>query len=144
MTYGVFRALGEPLWSIRSGVRLPIAGPSCAREEGFVSDLEPGATVRAKSRPSRALMASVKAEAHAPPGRHRRTRGERLARQRPGALDRASGRVARALGLTESRITQVTALLGLSPALQEAVLLGEGGIGIREAIRGGRKAEWER
>jgi hypothetical protein len=38
------------------------------------------------------------------------------------------GEVAGALGLTESRITQVTALLGLSPAVQEAVWLGEGGV----------------
>jgi hypothetical protein len=52
------------------------------------------------------------------------------------------GEVARALGLTESRITQITALLGLPPAVQEAVLLGEGGLGIREAIRKGREVEW--
>ena len=52
------------------------------------------------------------------------------------------GEVARVLGLTESRITQVTALLGLSPAMPERVLLGEGGIGIQEAIRMGRGATW--
>jgi hypothetical protein len=52
------------------------------------------------------------------------------------------GEVARALGLTESRITQVTALLGLSPAVQEAVLLGQGGLGIREAIRAAREGDW--
>lgn len=52
------------------------------------------------------------------------------------------GEVARALGLTESRTTQVTALPGLSPAVQERVLLGEGGVGIREAIRAAREAKW--
>jgi len=54
------------------------------------------------------------------------------------------GEVARALGLTESRITQVTALLGLSPEVQELVLLGEGEVGIREAIRAAREVGWER
>lgn len=54
------------------------------------------------------------------------------------------GEVARALGLTESRITQITALVGLPPSVQERVLLGEGGVGIREAIRVARKAEWAR
>jgi len=37
-----------------------------------------------------------------------------------------------------------TALLGLSPDVQEAVLVEEGWIGIREAIRVGREMEWER
>lgn len=60
--------------------------------------------------------------------------------------DRAGGygEVARALGLTELRITQVAALLGLSPAVQEGGLLGEGRVGIREAIRAARDVEWER
>jgi len=49
--------------------------------------------------------------------------------------------VARILGLTESRITQVTALLGLQPAVQEQVLLDEAGIGLREALRAAREAE---
>ena len=80
------------------------------------------------------------------------TCAERLARQLALAhwIERAVeegragsyGEVARALGLTESRITQVTALLGLPPAVQEAVLLGEGAIGIREAIRAARVASW--
>lgn len=52
--------------------------------------------------------------------------------------------MARALGLTEPRITQITALLGLSPEAQERVLLGDGGIGIRAAIRAGREPEWDR
>lgn len=108
--------------------------------------------MRAKFRPSRALRAAVKPEAPAPPGRHTRRRAERLARQLALAhwIERAVedgrvssyGEVARALGLTESRITQITALLGLSPGVQEQVLLGEGGPGIREAIRTGRDAEW--
>jgi hypothetical protein len=94
----------------------------------------------------------VKPEPTAPPGRHRRTRGERLVRQLALAhlIDRAveSGEaasyaeVARAVGLDESRITQVTALLGLSPPLQEAILLGEGGICAREAMRAGREVDW--
>lgn len=54
------------------------------------------------------------------------------------------GEVARALGLTESRITQVTGLLGVSPAVRERVLLGEVGGGIREATRAAREVEWGR
>lgn len=94
----------------------------------------------------------MKPEAPAPPGRHSRTRLERLARQRalahwiePAVEEgrvASYGEVARALGLTESRITQVTSLLGLAPVMQEAVLLGEGGVGIREAIRAARAVEW--
>jgi hypothetical protein len=53
------------------------------------------------------------------------------------------GEVAGILGLTESRITQITALLELPPAVQEAVLLAEAKIGIREAIRDAREVEWE-
>ena len=52
--------------------------------------------------------------------------------------------MARAIGLTESRITQITALLGLSPTLQERVLGGEASLGIRAAIRAGREPEWQR
>lgn len=111
-----------------------------------------GATVRAKFRPARGLVAAVKPEAPAPPGRHTRTRAERLARQLALAhwIDRAVesgqvasyGEVARALGLTESRVTQITALLGLSPVMQEGILLGEGGMGIRAALRETRDVEW--
>lgn len=126
---------------------------SCAEETPDPSHQGSGAVVRAKFRPGRGPRAAVKPEAPAPPGQHRRTRGERLARQLALAhwIDRAveegrvaSYEVARLLGLTESRITQVTALLGLSSELQERIVLGEAGIGIREAIRAGREAEWER
>lgn len=116
----------------------------------------PPTSIRSKFMPSRVLLAKTVANPGppAPPGRHRRTRAERLARQLALAhwIDRAveSGEaasyadVARAVGLEESRITQVTALLGLSPAIQEAILLGKGGTGIREAIRVGREVEWEK
>ena len=113
------------------------------------SDQGSGAIVRAKFRPSRALMASVRTPPPRPP---RRARADRLARQLALAhwIERAVeagqvasyGQVARTLGLTESRITQVTALLGLSPALQERILVGEGGLGIRAAIRAAREVEW--
>jgi len=112
-----------------------------------------GAVVRGKFRPARGLVASVRPEPRAEVPQVSRTRADRLARQlalahwveRAVEDGRASsyGEVARALGLTESRITQVTALLGLSPGVQERVLLGEGGVGIREAIRLGRINEWE-
>lgn len=112
-----------------------------------------GAVVRGKFRPARVVVAAARPEPPAPPGRHKRTRSERLARQLAMAhwIERAVeegragsyGEVARALGLTESRITQVTALLGLSPAVQERVLLGEGGVGIREAVRASREVHWE-
>jgi len=82
----------------------------------------------------------------------RRTNAARLARQLALAhwIERAVeagqaasyGEVARILGLTESRVTQITALLGLSPAVQEGILLGEGGVGIRVAIRAAREVEW--
>jgi len=39
-------------------------------------------------------------------------------------------------------VTQITALVNLPPEAQERVLLGEGGVGIRAAIRAGREAEW--
>ncbi len=97
-------------------------------------------------------MASVKEKPPSP--RPRRTRADRLARQLALAhwVERAveAGRVScyaevpRALGLTESRITQVTALLGLSSSLQERILLGEAGLGIRAALRAARQPEWER
>jgi len=99
-------------------------------------------------------VASVRPVPGAEVPRVSRTRAERLARQLALAhwIERAVeearagsyGEIARARGLTESRITQITALLGLSPAVQEAVLLGEGAIGIREAIRKAREVEWGR
>lgn len=113
-----------------------------------------GAVVRGKFRPARGLVASARPEPRSEVPRPSRRRSERLARQLALAhwIERAVeegrvasyGEVARALGLTESRITQVTALLGLSPVVQEAELFGEGGLGIRKAIRAGRETEWER
>jgi hypothetical protein len=113
-----------------------------------------GAIVRAKFRPSRALMASARASATAPPPPLKRSKTDRLARQLALAhwIERAveAGQVAgyadvaRALGLTQSRITQITALLGLSPTMQERILVGEGGIGIRAALATAHEAEWER
>jgi hypothetical protein len=113
-----------------------------------------GVTLRGKFRPARGLVAAARPEPRAEGPRPRRTRSERLARQlalahwieRAVGEGRAScyGEVARALELTESRITQITALLGLSPALQAAVLLGEGRVGIREAFSAGRIEEWGR
>ncbi len=47
------------------------------------------------------------------------------------------------MNLTESRITQITALLGLAPEVQERLLLGEAGRGIRDAIRKAREVEWQ-
>ena len=116
-----------------------------------------GAVIRAKFRPSRAVLASVKrkpvTEAPPPPP-PRLARSERLARQLALAhwIERAieAGQfrcyadVSRLLGLSASRIEQIAALLGLSPALQERVLLGEGGLGIRAAIRAAREVDWDR
>ena len=147
------------------GVRLPDrkAGPH-ARAEGVVRQSAenpgpgspgPGVVVRGKFRPARGLVAKARPEPGAPKKRPvRRTNSARLARQLALAhwIERAVesgqvasyGEVARALGLTESRITQVTALLGLPPEVQERVLLGEGGLGIRKAINAARDAAWER
>jgi hypothetical protein len=112
-------------------------------------------TVRAKFRPARAVLASVKepeagAPAQAPPPRS--TRSERLARQLALAhwIERAIeagevasyGDVARRLGLTQPRVSQVMGLLFLPPEMQERALMG-GGLGIREAIRVAREAVWE-
>jgi len=111
-----------------------------------------GAVVRAKFRPARAVVARVRPEPRAPGERPpRRTNAARLGRQIALAhwIERAVesgqvasyGAVARILWLTESRITQITALLGLAPAVQEGILLGEGGVGIREAIRAAREVD---
>jgi len=112
-----------------------------------VSEPIPGGVIRAKFRPARAVVEKAR-EVPKP----WRARSDRLARQLALAhwIERAveDGRVAsyaevaRALGLTESRVTQVTALVGLPPDVQERVLQGEGGVGIREAIRKAREVEW--
>jgi len=98
-----------------------------------------GVVVRVKFRPARGLVASARPVPRAEVPRISRTRAERLARQLALAhwIERAVeggrvasyGEVARALGLTESRITQVTALLGLSPAVQSACCSGRPGSG---------------
>jgi len=98
-------------------------------------------------------VAVARSEPRAPGERPpRRTNAVRLARQLALAhwIERAVesgqvasyGEVARALGLTESRNTQITALLELPPQVQERVLLEEGGLGIWEAIRSAREAQW--
>lgn len=53
------------------------------------------------------------------------------------------GEVARALGLTQPRVTQVMGLLFLSPAIQERVLLGEMSTTSGSLMRVAREAEWE-
>lgn len=53
------------------------------------------------------------------------------------------GEVARAFGLTESRITQITSLLELSPVIQERILIGAADLGVRSAMRAARQANWE-
>jgi predicted XRE-type DNA-binding protein len=111
-----------------------------------------GATVRGKFRPARAVLA--KAEVQEPPGAARaRSHAERKARQLAlaYAIERAIeagefrsyGEVARALGITQPRVSQVMALMLLPPALQERVLLGDLGVGIRGLAREARKARWE-
>jgi len=110
-------------------------------------------TVRAKFRPARAVLASVKAEAGKPAPRVRpRARPERLARQLALAywIERAIeagevasyGDVARRLGLTQPRVTQIMGLLLLPPDVQERVLLGVAGVRVRAAVRAAREAEW--
>jgi alkylated DNA nucleotide flippase Atl1 len=108
-------------------------------------------TIRAKFRPARSVLASVSPEAGAPASAPRRARADRLARQLALAhwIERAIesgevrsyGAVARALGLTQPRVTQVMALLFLAPTLQGQALVGSG-LGIRKAMRVGREAEW--
>jgi predicted XRE-type DNA-binding protein len=94
-----------------------------------------GATVRGKFRPARAVVA--KPAATDPPGEaRRRSRAERRARQLAlaYAIERAIeagefasyGDVARALGVTQPRVSQVMNLLLLSPAVQEQMLVGCG------------------
>jgi len=84
--------------------------------------------------------------------RKRRSRAERLARQLAlahwieRAIEAGQARnyadVARALGLTQPRITQIAGLLRLSPAIQERVLLGGIDLGGRGAMRAAGSVEW--
>jgi len=103
-------------------------------------------TVRGKFRPSRAVVA--KPEARDPPGEaRRRSRAERRARQLAlaYAIERAIeagefrsyGEVARALGISQARVSQVMGLLLLPPAVQERVLRGDAGVGNRELVSTG-------
>jgi alkylated DNA nucleotide flippase Atl1 len=109
-----------------------------------------------KFRPARAVLASVKPEpgAHAP-ARPRRARAERLARlARLLALAHhiercieagevaSYGDMARRLGITQPRVSQIAALALLPPVVQERVLTGQAGIRIRAAMKAAREAEW--
>ena len=121
---------------------------------GVVEAVGGGVTsVRAKFRPSRALLASVKAEVGEPKqAPRRRTRADRLARQLALAywIERqieagevaSYGNIAMRLGLSQPRVTQIMGLLLLPSAMQERVLLGEGRVGIREAMQTARDASW--
>ena len=110
-------------------------------------------TVRAKFRPSRELVASVKERAKEPSAVRSRTKGDRVARLLALAhyLERlieagevaSYGEVARALGLTQPRVSQIMSLLFLSPAIQEWVLLGGATAGSGALQRVVRKPEWE-
>jgi hypothetical protein len=51
--------------------------------------------------------------------------------------------VARAMGITRARMTQVMNMLLLSPALQERVMFGDKGVAARGLRRAVREAEWE-
>jgi len=112
-------------------------------------------TVRGKFRPSRAVLAKAKVEAKEPPAAVRaRSRADRRARQLAlaYAIERAIqagefrsyGEVARALGLTQPRVSQVMGLLLLPPAVQERVLRGDAGVGIRELVSTAREPEWRK
>lgn len=112
-----------------------------------------GVVVRAKFRPARRLVASALPEPRAEAPRPSRTRADRLARQlalahwieRAVEDGRAScyGEVARALRLTESRITQIAALLGLCRRHAEQGPRG----GLKGSLQGTAKltrADWSR
>ena len=117
----------------------------------MIAGLE-GATIRAKFRVSKAARESVRPEVRNEPERRRRSRAERLASQVAlthwieRAIEAGQARnyadVARALGLTQPRITQIAGLLRPSPALQESVLLGGIDLG-RGALRAAGSVEWE-
>ena len=109
-----------------------------------------GATVRGKFRPARAVLA--KAKAQEPPGAARaRSHAERKARQLALAYRieraieagefRSYGEVARALGITQPRVSQVMAMLMLPAAVQERLLRGDAGVGIGELVRAAAEAE---
>ena len=114
-----------------------------------------GATVRGKVRPARAILAKATVEIREPAGAvRRRNHAERKARQLAlaYAIERAIeagefrsyGDVARALGVSQPRVSQVMALLMLPAAVQDGMLLGDAGLGIgswcppRANLSGGR------
>jgi prophage antirepressor-like protein len=109
-------------------------------------------TIRAKFRVSKAVRDSVSPEIRDEPARRRRSRANRLARQLvlahwiERAIEAGQARnyadVARALGLTQPRITQIAGLLRLSPGIQESVLLGAIDLGGRGAMRATSSVEW--
>jgi len=101
---------------------------------------------------SKAVLDSVRPEVRDEQERRRRSRAERLARQLAlahwieRAIEAGQARnyadVARALGVTQPRITQIAGLLRLSPALQERVLLGGIDLGGRGAMLAASRVEW--
>jgi hypothetical protein len=109
-------------------------------------------TIKAQFRPAAGGIAgSVKMDGK-PCLPKRSTRAERLARMlalahlierkiEAGELANYND-AARRLGVTRPRISQILGLLALSPEMQERVLLGDGRLGIREAVRVARKTEW--
>lgn len=110
-------------------------------------------TIRAKFRPSRALVASVKAQAKEPSAAPRRTKGDRLARSLALAhhIERlieagevaSYGEVGRLLGLSQPRISQIMGILFLAPEVQEEVLLDGTGMRVRDLPRAGAEASWQ-
>jgi hypothetical protein len=83
-------------------------------------------------------------------GRVKRDRAERKAARACHEIDRAIeaaefrsyGELAKALGITQPRVSQVAGLLLLPPVVQEWVLRGDAGVGIRGLVRAAREAEW--
>lgn len=98
-------------------------------------------------------LASGGAEVPAPARAPRRARSDRLARQlalahwieraiEAGEVD-SYGALARALGISQPRVSQIIGLLLLPPSLQERVLVGGVRLGIRAALLAAREAEWK-
>jgi hypothetical protein len=109
-------------------------------------------SIRSKFRPARPALSSVNVESGAPASDPRRARSDRLARQlalaywieraiEAGEVD-SYGAVARALGISQPRVSQIMGLLLLPPSLQERVLVGGVRLGIRAALLAAREAEW--
>ena len=105
-----------------------------------------GDTIRSKFRPARAVLATVKAEAPRPPAVPRRARMLALAHYIERAIERGEvgsyGEVARGLGISRPRLTQIMDLLLLSPAVQERMLFSN--VSLRDLKRAVGEAEWGR